>query len=116
MNQQPIRRRRLLLLSGFVVVVLLVGISSAAAVEVGQVAPDFSLDATTGDKISLSQFRGKQADHLHSQAHQLGRKVAETLCASLRISALDKKVLALNVAEVAQLLPEGVESWIWLTA
>jgi peroxiredoxin len=35
--------------------------SELATVEVGQVAPDFSLDATTGDKICLSQFRGKKA-------------------------------------------------------
>jgi peroxiredoxin len=32
----------------------------ASAREVGQPAPDFTLPATTGDKISLSQFRGKQ--------------------------------------------------------
>jgi hypothetical protein len=32
----------------------------AAAVEVGEKAPDFSLPATTGGKISLSQFQGKQ--------------------------------------------------------
>jgi cytochrome oxidase Cu insertion factor (SCO1/SenC/PrrC family) len=31
----------------------------ATAVEVGQRAPDFTLEATTGGKISLSQFRGK---------------------------------------------------------
>jgi peroxiredoxin len=29
--------------------------------DVGTAAPDFSLPATTGEKISLSQFRGKQA-------------------------------------------------------
>jgi AhpC/TSA family len=34
---------------------------TVAAVEIGQVAPDFRLDATTGGKVSLSQFRGKQA-------------------------------------------------------
>ncbi len=32
----------------------------AAAVEVGQEAPDFTLPATTGAKITLSQFRGKK--------------------------------------------------------
>jgi peroxiredoxin len=32
----------------------------AAAVEVGQEAPDFTLPATTGGKITLSQFRGKK--------------------------------------------------------
>ena len=32
----------------------------AAALDVGEPAPDFSLPATTGGKISLGQFRGKQ--------------------------------------------------------
>ncbi len=35
--------------------------SVAAAVEVGELAPDFTLRSTTGGKISLSQFRGKQS-------------------------------------------------------
>jgi hypothetical protein len=30
-----------------------------AALEVGDQAPDFTLPSTTGEKISLSQFRGK---------------------------------------------------------
>jgi cytochrome oxidase Cu insertion factor (SCO1/SenC/PrrC family) len=33
---------------------------AANAVEVGQAAPDFTLPATTGEKITLSQFRGKR--------------------------------------------------------
>ena len=32
----------------------------AAALEVGEKAPDFTLPSTTGEKISLSQFQGKQ--------------------------------------------------------
>jgi cytochrome oxidase Cu insertion factor (SCO1/SenC/PrrC family) len=32
----------------------------AAALEVGDRAPDFALPSTTGEKISLSQFRGKK--------------------------------------------------------
>ncbi len=32
----------------------------AVALEVGERAPDFSLPSTTGEKITLSQFRGKQ--------------------------------------------------------
>ena len=32
----------------------------AAAVEVGDPAPDFTLPSTTGEEISLSQFRGKK--------------------------------------------------------
>ena len=38
--------------------VLLAGV--AAALEVGDRAPDFTLPSTTGEKISLSQFRGKK--------------------------------------------------------
>lgn len=33
---------------------------AAHALKVGERAPDFTLPATTGKKISLSQFRGKQ--------------------------------------------------------
>ncbi len=36
------------------------GIQVAAALEVGDKAPDFTLPSTTGEKISLSQFRGKK--------------------------------------------------------
>ena len=32
----------------------------SSALGVGDMAPDFSLPATTGGKISLSQFRGKK--------------------------------------------------------
>jgi hypothetical protein len=32
----------------------------AVALEVGEPAPDFTLPSTTGEKISLSQFQGKQ--------------------------------------------------------
>jgi peroxiredoxin len=32
--------------------------SSALAVEVGEKAPDFTLPSTTGETISLSQFKG----------------------------------------------------------
>jgi peroxiredoxin len=39
---------------------VLVGAGSTTGVEVGQKAPDFSLPSTTGEPISLSQFRGKQ--------------------------------------------------------
>jgi peroxiredoxin len=41
-------------------VAMLGGVGAVAALEVGQPAPDFTLPATTGGKISLSQFRGKQ--------------------------------------------------------
>ena len=32
----------------------------SSALDVGDTAPDFTLPATTGGKISLSQFRGKK--------------------------------------------------------
>jgi peroxiredoxin Q/BCP len=32
----------------------------AAALEPGDKAPDFTLPSTTGEKISLAQFRGKK--------------------------------------------------------
>ena len=44
--------------------VLLVGMAAMAnvstALEVGEKAPDFTLPSTTGEAISLSQFRGKK--------------------------------------------------------
>ncbi len=46
-----------------VVIVLLAGIlvvaSLATAVEVGDKAPGFTLPSTMGEKVSLSQFKGK---------------------------------------------------------
>jgi len=39
---------------------VLVGASTATALEVGEKAPDFTLPGTTGEKISLSQFRGNK--------------------------------------------------------
>jgi hypothetical protein len=47
-------------MAGGLLIGLLLGAGAASAVEVGQPAPDFSLAATTGGKISLSPFRGKQ--------------------------------------------------------
>jgi hypothetical protein len=35
------------------------GAYEASALEIGKPAPDFTLPSTTGEKISLSQFRGK---------------------------------------------------------
>ena len=37
---------------------VLVGAGAAPALEVGEQAPDFTLPATTEEKINLSQFRG----------------------------------------------------------
>ena len=39
---------------------LLAFASTAAAVEVGQKAPDFELDSTQGGKLKLSEFQGKK--------------------------------------------------------
>jgi hypothetical protein len=39
---------------------VLVGVWEATALEGGETAPDFTLPSTTGDKISPSQFQGKQ--------------------------------------------------------
>ena len=50
-----------LVLSTTLAMVLALGASGpAAAVEVGQPAPGFTLPATTGGDISLSDFRGKK--------------------------------------------------------
>lgn len=40
---------------------LLMGAAAASALEVGDMAPDFTLPATDGKTYSLSDFRGKQA-------------------------------------------------------
>jgi cytochrome oxidase Cu insertion factor (SCO1/SenC/PrrC family) len=48
------------LLVGIIGLGLLLGAGFAAALEVGDKAPDFELPSTTGEKISLSQFKGKK--------------------------------------------------------
>ena len=60
MSRLPKLVRGWLLLSVLVAGVLL-GASAATALEVGEKAPDFTLPGTTGEKISLSQFRGRTA-------------------------------------------------------
>jgi peroxiredoxin Q/BCP len=47
-------------LTAVTLAVLLALAGGAAAVEVGDRAPDFKLAATTGGEIRLSDFRGKQ--------------------------------------------------------
>lgn len=42
------------------VALLFFGADDGMALEVGDKAPDFTLPSTTGDKISLSQFRGQK--------------------------------------------------------
>lgn len=52
--------QRALIFSSFMGMGLLGATSETNALEVGDRAPDFTLPATTGGKISLSQFRGKK--------------------------------------------------------
>ena len=63
-SQKPVKTRtkypRFLILVGMLLAGVLVIASVAAALEIGEQAPDFTLLSTTGEKISLSQFQGKQ--------------------------------------------------------
>jgi hypothetical protein len=54
------KRSQYLLVFGMWLVGVLGGAGMARALEIGEQAPDFSLSSTTGEQISLSQFRGKQ--------------------------------------------------------
>lgn len=49
-----------LLAFGMLLAAVFAGVSTSAAVEVGDQAPDFTLPSTSGEKVSLNQFRGKQ--------------------------------------------------------
>ena len=42
------------------VALLFFNVGDVMALKVGDKAPDFTLSSTTGDKISLNQFRGKK--------------------------------------------------------
>ena len=42
------------------VALLLINVGDGMALKVGDKAPDFTLPSTTGEKISLSQFRGQK--------------------------------------------------------
>ena len=55
-----VQSSRSLLVVGFLLAHMLVSISIAVALDVGAQAPDFTLPSTTGESISLSQFRGKR--------------------------------------------------------
>lgn len=68
---RPIGRREALivLLAGAGVAA---GTFVAAAVEVGEKAPDFTLPSTIGEKVSLSQFRGKKLVLLEFYVHNFG--------------------------------------------
>lgn len=45
---------------GLVLINVMVMARLASALDIGDNAPDFTLPSTTGEKISLSQFRGKK--------------------------------------------------------
>jgi hypothetical protein len=54
------KRRKSLLVLGLLLFGLLGTTRVSSALDVGDKAPDFTLPSTTGEKISLSQFRGKK--------------------------------------------------------
>jgi len=60
MNRPSKLTRSRSLLGVLLLASVLVGAGAATALEVGEKAPDFTLPGTTGEKISLSQFRGKK--------------------------------------------------------
>lgn len=54
------KRRKSFLVLGLLLFGLFATARASSALEVGGKAPDFTLPATTGGKISLSQFVGKK--------------------------------------------------------
>ena len=58
MHQLTTRKRNFF--AGLMFLGLLLTAPEISALDVGDQAPDFTLPATTGEKISLSQFRGKK--------------------------------------------------------
>jgi cytochrome oxidase Cu insertion factor (SCO1/SenC/PrrC family) len=59
MDRRTTYMRSLWLFSMLLASVLVV-VGVAAALEIGEQAPDFTLPSTTGEKIRLSQFQGKK--------------------------------------------------------
>jgi hypothetical protein len=55
------QRMKSLLWLGVLLVSMLRVAGVTVALEVGEPAPDFTLPSTMGEKISLSQFQGKQS-------------------------------------------------------
>jgi len=71
MRMVPKRLRTLWLMS--VLLISALGMASmATALEVGEPAPDFTRPSTTGEQISLSQFRGKKLVLLELHVNDFG--------------------------------------------
>ena len=64
MNRR-VKHISMLLAFGMLLVGVITGVSVSAAVEVGDQAPDFDLPGTSGENVSLSQFRGKNHVLVH---------------------------------------------------
>ena len=54
------RKSSNLMVLGFLLLGIFLNPTKALALEVGDQAPDFTLPSTTGEQVSLSQFRGKK--------------------------------------------------------
>ena len=54
------KQGKILLFLGLLLFGLVGTAPASSALDVGDKAPDFTLPGTTGEKISLSQFRGKK--------------------------------------------------------
>jgi hypothetical protein len=67
-----LKRMSLLFLGGMLLPGLLAVLSPAVALEVGEQALDFTLPSTTGEQISLSQFRGKKLVLLEFHVNDFG--------------------------------------------
>ena len=76
------------------------GPTRAATLEVGDKAPDFTLPSTTGEKISLSQFRGKKLVLLEFYGDDFSPVCAANLSASKadysQFEALNVQILGIS--------------------
>jgi peroxiredoxin len=82
---------------------LLFGLRSAAALDVGDKAPDFTLPSTTGERISLHQFLGKKHLLIEFYVRAFGPTWIKNLSARganyHQLQALDIQVLAISADE-----------------
>jgi peroxiredoxin len=60
------------MLAGMLLVGMLSVAGVALAIEIGEQAPDFTLPSTTGETISLSQFRGQKLVLLEFYVNDFG--------------------------------------------